>query len=76
MSQISSKYHAILCTWRGAQPDSSMESVITQNENLKILMIGSRLVTSNELSGAQMAVLTHTVGKSRKGGPKAVSTAI
>ena len=63
MSQISSKYHAILCTWRGAQPDPSLESVITQNENLKILMIGSRLVTSNELSGAQIAVLTHTVGK-------------
>ena len=63
MNQISSKYHAILCTWRGAQPGSSMESMMTQNENLKILVIKGRLVTSNELSGAQIAVLTHTVGK-------------
>ena len=63
MNQISSKYHAILCTWRGAQPDPSLESVITQNEKLKILMIRSRPVTSNELSGAQIAVPTHTVGK-------------
>ena len=40
-----------------------MESMITQNEKLKILMIRGRLVTSNEFSGAQIAVLTHTVGK-------------
>ena len=36
--------------------------MITQNEKLKILIRG-RLVTSNDLSGAQIAVLKHTVGK-------------
>ena len=63
MTQISSKSHVIPYTWREAQPGSSLESMITQNDILKILMIRGRLVTSNELSGAQIAVLMRTVGK-------------